>query len=123
MSQRFGRSTLAASGAAVALLLGVVAMAPSADAATGPTITRGSCSESSFFFQCQITWAGGTDPSTVRWTAQVNSSIGGSLTNPAAHSSLGEGNCVPNTSYEVKATVTDASGLSASTFLGGHCDA
>jgi hypothetical protein len=122
MNRRFGRSTLAASGAA-AVLLGVVAMAPSADAATGPTITRGSCSESSFFFQCQITWAGGTDPATVRWTAQANSSIGSSQTSPAAHSSLGQGNCVPNTSYEVKATVTDANGLSASTFLGGHCDA
>jgi hypothetical protein len=123
MNRRFGRRTLAAAGAAAGLLSGVIAMAPSASAATGPTITRGSCSESSFFFQCQISWTGGTDPSTVRWTAQANGSIGGSTTNSAAHVSLGQGNCVPNTSYEVKATVTDANGLSASTFLGGHCDA
>jgi hypothetical protein len=123
MNRRFGRRTLAASGVAISLLTGAIVLAPSAGAATGPTITRGSCSESSFFFQCQITWSGGTDPSTVRWTALANSSIGGSTTNPAAHTSLGQGNCVPNTSYEVKATVTDANGLSASTFLGGHCDA
>jgi hypothetical protein len=123
MNRPFRRKTLATSGAAAVLLAGVIAAAPSADAATAPTITQGTCSESSFFFQCQISWSGGTDPSTVQWVAWANSSIGNSETNSAAHSSLGEGNCVPNSFYEVKATVTDANGLTASTFLGGHCDA
>jgi hypothetical protein len=123
MNRKLMRKTLAAHGVAAALLAGGIAAAPTADAATGPVITQASCSESSFFFQCQISWSGGTDPSAVQWAAWANSSIGGSVTNPGTHRSLGEGNCVPNTSYEVKATVTDASGLSASTFLGGHCDA
>jgi hypothetical protein len=122
MSLRFRRKTLAISLAAVALSFGATAVASSADAAAGPVITHGSCGSSSFAIQCQITWAGGTDPSTVQWTAVAHSSIGGSVTNPVTHTSIGEGNCIPNGFYEVKATVTDAAGLSASTFLGGPCD-
>jgi hypothetical protein len=123
MNWQLRRKTLVLSGTAVAVVSSLLAVAPSADAATGPTITQASCSESSYFFQCQIGWSGGTDPSAVRWVAVANSSIGGSLTNPAAHSSLSSGNCIPGSSYEVKATVTDATGLSASRFLGGPCDA
>jgi hypothetical protein len=122
MDLRLKGTTLAISVVTMALTAVAGALAPSAQAASGPVITSGSCSESLYFFQCQITWAGGTDPSTVQWTAAANSAIGGSLTNPSTHSSRGDGNCVPNTFYEVKATVTDAHGLSASTYLGGHCD-
>jgi hypothetical protein len=121
MNRRFGRKTLAAAGVATALLTGMTALAPSAGAATGPTITRGSCGDASFAYTCQLTWTGGTDPSTVAWTAMENDTVSFSQTNAAAHTSVGGGNCVPNGFYEVKATVTDANGLSATTFLGGRC--
>ena len=114
--------SLALSGAIAAVLPVAVAVASPAAAAAGPAITRGSCSTTSYYFQCQISWAGGADPATVHWAAVASSSVGGSQTSPSAHSSLAEGNCVPGGFYEVKATVTDAAGLSASTFLGGHCD-
>jgi hypothetical protein len=122
MSLRFRSKALAISVAAATLSAGAIAIAAPVSAAAGPVITHGSCGSSNFSIQCQITWSGGTDPSTVRWIAVANSSIGGSLTNPSTHSSIGFGNCIPNGFYEVKATVTDAHGLSASTFLGGNCD-
>jgi hypothetical protein len=121
--RRFRTRSLVISGAAAAILPAAVALASSAAAATGLAITHGSCSVSSYFFQCQIDWAGGTDPVTVQWVALEDSSIGGSETNPQTRLSLAEGNCIPGGFFEVKATVTDAAGLSASTFLGGYCDA
>jgi hypothetical protein len=123
MNLRLRRRALGATIATTAAAAAVAGLAPAAQAASGPVITSGSCTATSFFFECPVTWAGGTDPATVQWTAVAHSSISGSITNAPAHTSTGEGNCVPNSSFEVKVTVTDARGLSASTFLGGPCDA
>jgi hypothetical protein len=117
-----GKTSLVASGALAAVLPLAIALAPPAEAATGPVITHVSCSATSYFFECTVDWSGGTDPSTVQWVAVANSDISGSDTDAAAHYSIGEGNCVPGPSYEVKATVTDAAGLSASAYTGGPCD-
>lgn len=116
------RTKFTVAGTAVALLSGASVLAPSAQAATGPKVTGGSCSETSYAIQCVVAWSGGTDPSSVVWTAVANSSISTYQTNPVTHTSIGAGNCVPGTFYTVKATITDAAGVSISaTFGGGRC--
>jgi hypothetical protein len=96
-------------------------LAPAADAASGPVITNGSCNASSFFVTCPVTWSGGTSPFTFTWTPVANFISSGGTGTTTAHSSVGAGNCIPDSLYEVKFTVTDAAGLTATTFLGGHC--
>jgi len=97
------------------------AVAPSAEAASGPVFTSGYCNSSSFFVQCPVAWSGGTAPYTVQWGPGQNISFSGSGTT-SGNTAVPGGNCIPDTLYEVKVTVTDAQGLSATTYLGGRCD-
>jgi hypothetical protein len=45
---------------------------------------------------------------------------GGSFSTTSSPVYVG-GNCVPQDFYEIKVTVTDAAGLSATTYTGGRC--
>jgi hypothetical protein len=116
------RRYVAIAAALPAAIVSVLAFqAPRASAAAGPVITSGSCGVTSYYLRCEVAWSGGTAPTTARWAAISGSSIG--ATQASGQESVAEGNCVPDGFYEVKVTVTDAAGLSASTFLGGYCDA
>jgi hypothetical protein len=120
MRKRLRGKSLVISGAILALMAGVVAMAPAADASSGPVITGGGCDAStgSYLITCQVDWSGGTSPFNVTWTAVSGSSIsgGGETTN---HYSDASGECY--SSFEVEATVTDAAGLSTHAYMGGTC--
>jgi hypothetical protein len=120
MRQQLRGKALAILGAVLALMLGAVAMAPTADASSGPVITGGGCTAStgSYLISCQVDWTGGTSPFSVGWTAVVGSSIsGGGSTSQYYFDAQGE--CYG--SFEVEATVTDAEGLSAHAYMGGTC--
>jgi hypothetical protein len=120
MRQRLRVKALVTCGAVSTLILGAVAMAPAADAASGPVITGGGCAAltGSYLISCQVDWSGGTSPFSVGWTAVYGSSIsqGGSTSEYYADA---QGECYG--SFEVEATVTDAQGLSAHAYLGGTC--
>jgi hypothetical protein len=122
MNLRLKKRALAATmGIAAFSALGA-AIAPAAEAASGPVFTSGSCNSSSFFVECPVTWSGGTAPYTVQWTPVANFLSSGGTSTTSGNSSMTAGNCVPDTLYEVKVTVTDAAGLAATTYLGGRCD-
>jgi hypothetical protein len=99
---------------------GAVAMAPAADASSGPVITGGSCAAptGSYLISCQVAWAGGTRPFSVGWTAVYGSAISGGGSTSVYYSDA-QGECYG--SFEVEATVTDADGLSAHAYMGGTC--
>lgn len=121
MNLRLRGKALGITVAAAALTALTGAMAPSAEAASGPVFTSGYCSSESFDVQCPVTWSGGTAPYTVQWGPGQNIAFSGSGTT-SGNSAAPGGNCVPDTLYVVKVTVTDATGLSATTYLGGRCD-
>jgi hypothetical protein len=121
MNLRLKKRALAATiGIAAFSALGA-AIAPAAEAASGPVFTSGYCNSSSFFVKCPVTWSGGTAPYTVQWGPGQNIAFSGSGTT-SGNSAVPGGNCIPDTLYVVKVTVTDAQGLSATTYLGGRCD-
>jgi hypothetical protein len=118
--QRFKGKALVILGAFLALMLGAVAIAPAADASSGPVITGGGCIPQfgTYLISCQVDWTGGTSPFSVRWTAVYASSISGGGSTSEYYSS-GQGECYG--SFEVEATVTDATGLSTYAYMGGTC--
>jgi hypothetical protein len=100
-----------------------IALASPAHAATGPTITYASCGDTSYFVTCEFSWSGGTSPFVVTWSAvEGPMSPSGGSGSVTGHSVYVGGNCVPQTFYEVKATIKDANGLSATGYAGGRCD-
>jgi hypothetical protein len=120
MRQRLRGKALVMLGAVFALMLGTVAMAPAADASSGPVITGGGCAAptGSYLISCQVDWAGGTSPFSVGWTAVYGSSISGAGSTSEYYSDA-QGECYG--SFEVEATVTDAEGLSSHAYMGGSC--
>lgn len=110
------------SGAVLALLTAAGAAAPAADAATGPTFTQVYCGDTSYVASCEFVWSGGTSPYTFSWTAVRGLSGTGGSDTTAGNSAHVASNCIPQNFFEVKATVTDAAGLSATTYAGGTCD-
>jgi hypothetical protein len=117
---RFRRKAPAVAGAILALMLGAVVMAPAAHASSGPVITGGGCTPEfgTYFISCQVDWTGGTGPFSVKWTAEYASSISGGGTTSEYYSDA-QGECYG--SFEVQATVTDATGLSTYADMGGTC--
>lgn len=109
-------------GFVLALAPAAITLAPPASAATGPTVTGAFCGDTSFVATCTVSWSGGTSPFLVTWSALEGpmSPSGGSGTVTGRSVNVG-GNCVPENFYEVKVTITDANGLSATTFAGGRC--
>ena len=107
------------------LVLAAVAVAPAspAQAAAGPTFTYASCGDTSFLTTCEFSWSGGTSPFAVTWSSIESpmSPNGGSFSVTGNSVYVG-GNCVPQSFYEVKVTITDAAGLSATAYAGGRCD-
>ena len=114
--------TWTVSGLVPVLLTAATALAPAARAATGPTFTRASCGDTSFLATCTFTWSGGTSPFTLNWTDVKGLSSSGGSGTVAGDSASVSANCIPQSFYEVKMTVTDAAGSSATTFAGGTCD-
>ena len=121
-----GRPIRAQVASGFILALAAVAAAPASpvQAAAGPTITNSSCSDTSYLATCTISWSGGTPPFTVTWSSigAPLSSSGGTFSGVTGYSVNVGGQCVPQTFYEVKVTVTDAAGLSATTYAGGRCN-
>ena len=111
------------SGFMLALTAAAIAPTSPARAAAGPTITYASCGDTSYVVSCKISWSGGSSPFLVTWTAIEGpmSPSGGSGSVTSQFVYVG-GNCVPQDFYEVKVTITDAAGLSATTYAGGRCD-
>ncbi len=110
----------------ITLALAAVAFAPPSpvQAASGPTFTSSPCGDTSHVATCTISWSGGTAPFTVAWSSigAPPSSSGGTFTGVTSYSINAGGEYVPQTFYEVKVTVTDAAGLSATTYAGGRCN-
>jgi hypothetical protein len=121
------RLTARALGIAAGLValpaMGAVA-APSAQAASGPVITVAECDSYSYGAYCWVEWSGGTAPYTVQWTPQQGwlSSTPTTTTTSGNAAYTGNG-CIPDDGVEIKVTVTDANGLSASTETGTRCSA
>jgi hypothetical protein len=117
------RKAQVVSGLLLAAAAAATAPASPAGAAAGPAFTYASCGDTSFLVTCTFTWSGGTSPYTATWTAiegpMSPSGGSGSFTGNTAYAG---GNCVPQNFYEVKMTVTDAAGLSATTYAGGRCN-
>jgi hypothetical protein len=118
--RRFRGNAPAILGSVVALMLGAAVMAPAADASSGPVVTGGGCAVEfgTYFISCQVDWTGGTGPFSVTWTAEYDSSISGGGSTSKYYSDA-QGECYG--SFEVKATVTDATGLSDYAYMGGTC--
>jgi hypothetical protein len=120
VGRRFRGKALLTSGAVLTLMLGAAVMAPAADAASGPVVTGGGCDANggSYLISCAVDWSGGTSPFNVQWTAVYASSISGNEITTAQVSDA-QGECYG--SFEVKATITDAEGLSTYAYMGGTC--
>jgi hypothetical protein len=113
----------AVSGFMLALAAVAITQASPARAAAGPTVTYASCGDTSYLVTCEFSWSGGTSPFVVTWAAiESPMSPSGGSESVTGHSVYVSGNCVPQAFYEVKATITDAKGLSATAYAGGRCD-
>jgi len=119
MDLRVAKRTLSVSVATTALISAAVAVSPPARSATFQ-FTRTYCNAgSTFWISCDAFWEGGADPATALWSNGTNSWVGTTRIDPANHHTWVDGNCIPNTLFTVKVTVTDATGQSITATVPG----
>lgn len=111
-----------------ALIVALGSVPASALAAVTPatgkiTFMSGICPEAIYAFECTASWTGGTSPYTVQWTGVHDAYFYSPAYKTTAQSASIEGDCVPDTYYEVTIKVTDAGGNSILEGMSAPCDA
>jgi hypothetical protein len=92
--------------------LGLVALPAQA---AGVQITSQECDSAGGKYSCLVHVSGGTAPYTYAWTSILNAGA-------MANGGFVRGVCVPRARYRIAVTVTDATGLTAHSEMGGYCD-